>query len=100
VSCRHLIGVLLWCINTLADAFGRVFVPCVTGNHGRNTHKIRAKGRNFTSVDWLIYQMLEMQFAGDARSRSTSPTAPTRTTASTGTATCSRTATSSAAATA
>jgi hypothetical protein len=62
-----LIGVLVWCIKTLADAFGKVFVPCVSGNHGRMTHKIRAKGRNFTSMDWLIYQMLKMQFEGDAR---------------------------------
>jgi hypothetical protein len=62
-----LIGVLVWCIKTLADAFHKVFVPCVTGNHGRVTHKIRAKGRNFTSVDWLIYQMLKMQFEDDER---------------------------------
>jgi len=48
-----LIGVLRWCIQKLADEFGRVFVPCVSGNHGRNTKKIRAKGRNFTSFDWL-----------------------------------------------
>lgn len=64
---KDVIGVLVWCIRTLADRFGFVFVPCVSGNHGRITHKIRAKGRNFTSLDWLIYQMLEMQFAGDSR---------------------------------
>jgi hypothetical protein len=53
-----LFGVLTWCITTLADEFGQVFVPCVSGNHGRNTHKMRAKGRNFTSFDWLPYQFL------------------------------------------
>jgi hypothetical protein len=26
-----LIGVLAWCIRTLADEFGQVFVPCVRG---------------------------------------------------------------------
>lgn len=57
-----LVGVLTWCIRTLADTFGRVFVPCVTGNHGRNTHKIRAKGRNFTSFDWLLYTFLDKVF--------------------------------------
>lgn len=62
-----LIGVLRWCIQTLADEFGRVFVPCVSGNHGRNTKKIRAKGRNFTSFDWLTYVMLAQQFADDPR---------------------------------
>lgn len=62
-----LVGVLIWCITQLADALGAVFVPCVTGNHGRNTHKIRAKGRNYTSFDWLIYRILEMHFRGDKR---------------------------------
>lgn len=60
-------GVLAWCIETLADKFGRVFVPCVSGNHGRNTKKIRAKGRNFTSFDWLIYTFLAKRFEGDER---------------------------------
>jgi len=57
-----LIGVLIWCIDALIAHFNHVFVPCVTGNHGRNTHKIRAKGRNFTSFDWLIYQMLAKHY--------------------------------------
>ena len=62
-----LFGVLTWCIETLADEFGNVFVPCVSGNHGRNTHKIRAKGRNFTSFDWLLYQFLSKRFENDTR---------------------------------
>lgn len=62
-------GVLTWCISTLADEFGNVFVPCVTGNHGRNTHKIRAKGRNYTSFDWLLYSFLQKRFEGDDRVR-------------------------------
>lgn len=60
-------GVLVWCIDTLANEFGNVFIPCVTGNHGRNTHKIRAKGRNYTSFDWLLYQFLAKRFEGDKR---------------------------------
>ena len=62
-----LFGVLIWCIETLADHFGKVFVPCVGGNHGRNTHKIRNKGRNFTSFDWLTYQFLSKHFEKDNR---------------------------------
>jgi hypothetical protein len=62
-----LFGILTWCIETLADEFGNVFIPCVSGNHGRNTHKIRAKGRNFTSFDWLLYQFLNKRFEGDKR---------------------------------
>jgi hypothetical protein len=61
------VNVLLWCILTLADAFGAVVIPCVGGNHGRNTHKIRAKGRNFTSFDWLIYRILELKLRNDKR---------------------------------
>jgi len=62
-----LFGVLTWCIETLANEFGNVFIPCVSGNHGRNTHKIRAKGRNFTSFDWLLYQFLSKRFEKDNR---------------------------------
>lgn len=62
-----LYGVLIWAINTLADEFGHVFVPCVTGNHGRNTKKFRAKDRNFTNFDWLLYQFLARAFADDKR---------------------------------
>jgi hypothetical protein len=60
-------GALAWCIEQLADRFGRVFVPCVTGNHGRNTMKIRAKGRAYTSFDWLVYQFLAKRFEADPR---------------------------------
>jgi hypothetical protein len=62
-----LFGVLIWCIQTLADKFGNVFVPCVTGNHGRNTKKKRAKGRHHTSFDWLTYILLQKHFEGDRR---------------------------------
>lgn len=62
-----LLGVLTWCIEQLADNFGNVFVPCVTGNHGRNTKKPRAKGRNFSNFDWLLYQFLSRQFRHDKR---------------------------------
>lgn len=58
---------LSWVIDRLSDKFGRVFVPCVSGNHGRNTHKMRAKGRNFTSFDWLLYQFLAKRFEADNR---------------------------------
>jgi hypothetical protein len=58
---------LVRAIGMLADAFGRVFVPCVTGNHGRNTKKPRAKGRNYTNFDWLLYQVLARHFEGDRR---------------------------------
>ena len=64
-----LFGVLIECLTIMADEFGNVFVPCVGGNHGRNTHKIRAKGRNFTSFDWLLYCFLAKHFEKDNRVR-------------------------------
>lgn len=60
-------GHLVWAIERLLEKFGRVFLPCVSGNHGRNTQKIRAKGRNFTSFDWLLYQFLAKRFEADDR---------------------------------
>jgi len=71
-----LFGVLIWCIETLANEFGNVFVPCVSGNHGRNTHKIRNKGRNFTSFDWLLYQFLAKHFENDKRVQFLIPDGP------------------------
>jgi hypothetical protein len=62
---EHLVSAL----KTLADQFGHVFVPCVSGNHGRNTKKIWAKNRNHTSFDWMLYNLLAKHFAtvGDKR---------------------------------
>jgi hypothetical protein len=54
-------------INLLADEFGAVFLPCVSGNHGRDTRKTWAKNRNHTSFDWLLYQFLARHFKPDKR---------------------------------
>jgi hypothetical protein len=54
-------------LERMADKFGRVFVPCVVGNHGRSTKKMRMKGRVFTSFDWNIYCNLERHFRKDKR---------------------------------
>jgi hypothetical protein len=62
-----LMGCLMWAIGRLADEFGKVFIPCVTGNHGRNTKKPRAKGRNYSNFDWLLYQFLAKHFEQDRR---------------------------------
>lgn len=60
---------LIWGLGKMADAFGRVFVPCVVGNHGRNTIKSHMKGRVFQNYEWNIYQQLERHFAKDRRFR-------------------------------
>lgn len=60
---------LVWAVEELLKHFPLVFLPCVGGNHGRNTHKIRAKGRNFTSFDWLLYRFLQKRFEAEPRVR-------------------------------
>lgn len=60
---RHLVPA----IRLLADTFGHVFLPCVSGNHDRDTKKIWSKDRNHTSFGWLLYQFLAAAFADDPR---------------------------------
>lgn len=64
---RHLKSYLHKALVTLADEFGRVFVPCVVGNHGRMTLKPRMKGRVYTSYEWGIYTDLEDRLRDDPR---------------------------------
>lgn len=54
-------------LERMADVFGRVFVPCVVGNHGRSSRKPRMKGRVYTSHEWNIYCSLKRHFRKDAR---------------------------------
>lgn len=58
---------LITTIKFYADKFNNVFIPCVTGNHSRTSKKPRAKSRNFTNYDWLLYQLLEKYFESDNR---------------------------------
>lgn len=66
-SVLELYGSLVWMITLMADTFGKVFLPCVTGNHGRDTKKIWGKDRHKTSFDWLLYCFLAKHFEGDKR---------------------------------
>lgn len=62
-----LYDVLVGAIKRLADVFGAVRLPCVSGNHGRDTKKIWSKDRHHTSFDWLLYQFLAKHFKDDKR---------------------------------
>jgi len=62
-----LYGVLVGVISAMADQFKHVFLPCVSGNHGRDTKKIWNKDRHHTSFDWLLYRFLAKHFDGDKR---------------------------------
>lgn len=63
-------------IETMAGQFGRVFLPCVVGNHGRSTHKMRMKNRVYTNYDWSIYCNLERDFRRDKRIKFLVPSGP------------------------
>lgn len=58
-----------WGLLQMADAFGKVFVPCVVGNHGRDTIKPRFKNRVFQNYEWNLYMQLARTFAKDRRFR-------------------------------
>lgn len=62
-----LYGELVGVIKLMADTFGKVMVPCVTGNHGRDTTKIWGKDRHHTSFDWLLFRFLAKHFEADKR---------------------------------
>lgn len=62
-----LYGVLVGVITQLAEIFGAVFLPCVSGNHGRDTRKMWGKDRHHTSFDWLLYRFLAKHFEHDKR---------------------------------
>lgn len=64
---NDLTDLLASALEQMADKFGRVFVPCVVGNHGRASKKPRMKGRVYTSHEWNIYCNLERHFRKDDR---------------------------------
>lgn len=59
--------ILCEALHEMADHFGKVFVPCVSGNHGRDTKRPEYKGYLKHNFDWLIYQLLIRHFADDDR---------------------------------
>lgn len=71
-----LFGALASFIARMADTFGHVFLPCVPGNHGRDTKKTWKKDRHHTSFDWLLYCFLAKHFEKDKRVTFLIPDAP------------------------
>ncbi len=58
---------LVGVIDALLGHFDALFIPAVTGNHGRTTRKPVAKDRTATNYDWLTYQLLERRYRKDKR---------------------------------
>lgn len=63
-------------VGWIADEFGRVFVPCVVGNHGRMHKKPRFKYKVQNNYEWLVYQYMALHFANDPRVTFYIPDAP------------------------
>tara|TARA_R110000868_G_scaffold172746_7_gene408756 strand:+ start:874 stop:1908 length:1035 start_codon:yes stop_codon:yes gene_type:complete len=66
-SVAHWIPQIAGAIQILADEFGKVHVPVVSGNHGRSTQKKRYKRNARDNFDWFIGVQLAGIFADDKR---------------------------------
>lgn len=66
---NDLTDIIASALDNLAVKFGRVFVPCTVGNHGRGTLKPRTKGRVRSALEWVIYVSLERHFRGSKHVR-------------------------------
>lgn len=51
----------------LADEFGKVHVPCVPGNHPRDSKRPRYKKRSAHNADTLIFELIAAELADDDR---------------------------------
>jgi hypothetical protein len=61
------VDLLIWALTAMADRFGRVYLACTDGNHGRNTKKPEFKNYRMKNFDWMIYKILEKHFQKDKR---------------------------------
>lgn len=52
-------------IKLMRDAFGRVFLPCVVGNHGRRKRKPHAKNRAQDNFEYIFYHMCRRLLQGE-----------------------------------
>lgn len=54
-------------IRLLAEEYGKLYIPCVVGNHTRLTRKPINKGRVRDNIDWLFYHILARELSSDKR---------------------------------
>lgn len=67
LSIMGLTDLLIGGLELMLFEFPHVFVPCVVGNHGRQSRKPRAKGRVHENYEWLIYEYLRRHFSKEKR---------------------------------
>lgn len=66
-SVPHAVAWLGEGIGMLADEFGKVHVPCVPGNHPRDSRQPRYKKRSAHNADTLISRLVAQNFHNDDR---------------------------------
>jgi hypothetical protein len=66
-SLLHWVGPMVSGVRRMADVFGKVYIPVVVGNHGRNTIKPIHKNRVRDNFDWLFAQIVSRELSGDKR---------------------------------
>ena len=68
-SVAHWVPLLASALEHLADSFGKVHVPCTSGNHDRDPNKRRtpSKQREESSLAWIIYNWLADMLRDDKR---------------------------------
>jgi hypothetical protein len=57
--------VLIWAIDEFANAFKKVYLPCVTGNHGRLDRKPRYKNAAYDNYEFVLYEMLRHHYQSE-----------------------------------
>lgn len=62
-SIVHWTPVLASAIEYLADEFGRVYVPCVRGNHDRYNRKKQHKKSSQEAMSWVMYNWIADRFS-------------------------------------
>lgn len=56
---------LIWAIDEFLNAFKKVYLPCVTGNHGRMDRKPRYKNATYDNYEFILYEMLRHHYKGN-----------------------------------
>lgn len=51
----------------LLQHFGKIYVPCVVGNHGRLHKKPRFKNKQYDNFEWVLYHILARHYRQDDR---------------------------------
>lgn len=66
-SVIRLAEILITGVEMLANEFGKVFVPCVVGNHGRLRQQKRFKNKVQDNYEYIMYHYIEKHFRNDNR---------------------------------